>query len=185
INYPDVRRYRLIDVDWLVERGTHGSSSGWRLARSMSDLAMSATGHLQAFPAGQATSAPPQKADVSETICHVGFGPKSDPRHLAVDHTKLTWLGTLATTKPSWLLMWWRAGAMAQRSPSRQSLRKILPPTSRHQSVGGFYHIPFVARSLGSTYQRRHPSNCSYAWPRHSCNHFTVRSWPTHRSSLV
>src|SRR5262249_25072907 len=66
-------------------------------------------------------------------------------------------------------------------SPRRQSLRKILPPTSRHQTVGGFYYILFVdgpcyilfvARSLGSSYQRYHPNNCSYAWPRHSCNHF-------------
>ena len=61
---------------------------------------------------------------------------------------------------------------VAQRSPRRQSLRKILPPTSRHQTVGGFYYILFVARSLGSSYQRYHPNNCSYAWPRHSCNHF-------------
>ena len=61
---------------------------------------------------------------------------------------------------------------VAQRSPRRQSLRKILPPTSCHQTVGGFYYILFVARSLRSSYQRYHPNNCSYAWPRHSCNHF-------------
>jgi hypothetical protein len=41
----------------------------------------------------------------------------------------------------------------AQRSPRRQSLRKILPPTSRHQTVGGFYYILFVARPLCSSYQ--------------------------------
>src|SRR5260370_27225871 len=56
--------------------------------------------------------------------------------------------------------------------PKAASLRKILPPTSCHQTVGGFYYILFVARSLGSSCQRYHPNNCSYAWPRHSCNHF-------------
>ena len=75
--------------------------------------------------------------------------------------------------------------SMTQHSPWLQSLRKILPPTSCHQTVGGFYYILFVARSLRSSYQRYHPNNCSYAWPRHSCNHFTIRSWPTHRSSLI
>ena len=83
---------------------------------------------------------------------------------------------------------------VAERNRSGNLFERYCPEHLVIRRSAGFYYILFVARScyilfiarsLGSTYQRHHPSNRSYAWPRHSCNHFGVRSWPTHRSSLV
>ena len=60
---------------------------------------------------------------------------------------------------------------VVQRSPRRQSLRKMLPPTSCHQTVGGFYCMLFLVRSLGSSYQRIIRIIAHTLGPG-TCNHF-------------
>ena len=61
---------------------------------------------------------------------------------------------------------------VAQRSPRRQSLRKILPPTSCHQTVGGFYYILFVDGPWAVDTKGIIRIIAHTLGPRHSCNHF-------------